>query len=121
MYSHLKVCIIGNGFHSKRIQKILNFYKVNFYIYKPISKKNYKKENLDQLKKYNIFFIISPNHTHYHYIESLHKNSYIFCEKPPTNNYQELEKLKKFEELENQSTNINLGLEGFEISKTKEN
>jgi len=95
MYSHLKVCIIGNGFHSKRIQKILNSYKVNFYIYKPISKKNYKKENLDQLKKYNVFFIISPNHTHYHYIESLHKNSYIFCEKPPTNNYRELEKLKK--------------------------
>ncbi len=34
---------------------------------------------------------------------------------------KELEKLRKFEELEKQSTNINLGLEGFEVSKTKEN
>jgi len=56
MYEHLKVCIIGNGFHSKRIQKILNFYKVNYYIHKPISKKNYQKEDLKQLKKYNVFF-----------------------------------------------------------------
>ena len=95
MYKHLKVCIIGNGFHSKRIQKILNFHKVNFFIYKPASKKNYKKENLDHLKKFNVFFIISPNHTHYHYIKSLYKEGYIFCEKPPTNNYSELKKLKK--------------------------
>ena len=95
MYRHLKVCIIGNGFHSKRIQKILNLYKVNFYIHKPISKKNYKKENLEQLKKYNVFFIISPNHTHYHYIKFLYKKGYIFCEKPPTNNNSELKKLEK--------------------------
>jgi hypothetical protein len=95
MYEHLKVCIIGNGFHSKRIQKILNFYKVNYYIHKPISKKNYQKEDLKQLKKYNVFFIISPNHTHYHYVKSLYKEGYIFCEKPPTNNHSELKKLKK--------------------------
>ena len=42
-----------------------------------------------------MFFIISPNHTHYYYIKSLYKNGYIFCEKPPTNNISELNKLKR--------------------------
>ena len=91
----LKVCIIGNGLHSKRIQKILKKRKIKFTIFKPKSKKNFKSENLDILKKFNVFFIISPNDTHYHYIKSLYKKSYIFCEKPPTNKIIELKKLKK--------------------------
>ncbi|MDC0152761.1 hypothetical protein OAI81_00655 [Candidatus Pelagibacter sp.] len=95
MYKYLKVCIIGNGLHSKRIQKILRLKKIKFLIFKPKSKKNYKNENLDILKGFNVFFIISPNQTHYHYIKSLYKKSYIFCEKPPTNNLIELKKLKK--------------------------
>jgi hypothetical protein len=95
MYKHLRVCIIGNGFHSKRIQKILRFKKIKFFIFKPKSKKNYKSENLNFLDKFNVFFIISPNKTHYHYIKSLHKKGYVFCEKPPTNNKTELGKLKK--------------------------
>ena len=95
MYKHLKVCIIGNGNHSKRIQKILRVKKIKFFIFKPKSKNNYKNENLIFLKQFNVFFIISPNSTHYHYIKLLHKNSYIFCEKPPTNNIKELQKLKK--------------------------
>ena len=95
MHKHLKVCIIGNGFHSKRIQKILRSKKIKFFIFKPKSKKNYKSENLNFLDKFNVFFIISPNKTHYHYIKLLHKKGYIFCEKPPTNNLNELEKLKK--------------------------
>ena len=97
MYRHLKVCIIGNGTHSKRIQKILRIFKIKYDIYKPASKKNYKKNSLKQLKKFNVFFIISPNHTHYHYIKSLHKKGYIFCEKPPTNNKDELKQLKKID------------------------
>ena len=97
MYKQLKVCIIGDGIHSKRIQKILKINKVNFYIYKPETKKDYKKKNLKELKKFNVFFIISPNHTHYHYIKSLYKNGYIFCEKPPTNNRSELKKLKRID------------------------
>ena len=74
MYKRLKVCIIGNGFHSKRIQKILRLKKIKFFIFKPKSKKNYKNENLNFLGKFNVFFIISPNKTHYHYIKTLHKN-----------------------------------------------
>ena len=34
---------------------------------------------------------------------------------------KELEKIRKLEEIENQSNELSLGLEKFEISKTKEN
>ena len=95
MHKQVKVCVIGNGIHSKRIQKILKSKKLKFSIYKPKSKLNYKNENLNDLSNYNVFFIISPNETHYHYIKLLHKKGYIFCEKPPTNNIKDLIKLKK--------------------------
>jgi len=95
MNKSLKVCIIGNGLHSKRIQKILKKRKIKFTIFKPKSKKNFKSENLDKLKKFGIIFIISPNDTHYHYIKSFSKKSYIFCEKPPTNNLSDIKKLRK--------------------------
>ena len=95
MYKQLKVCIIGNGLHSKRVQKILKAKHIKFNIYKPESKKNYKNESLNNLNKFNVFFIISPNHSHYHYIKNLYKKGYVFCEKPPTNNLKELNKLKK--------------------------
>ena len=35
MYSNLKVCIIGDGIHSKRIQSILHAKNIKFAIYKP--------------------------------------------------------------------------------------
>lgn len=95
MFKYLKICIIGDGFHSKRIQKILKLLKLDFHVYKPKSKKNFKKEDHSFLKNFNIVFIISPNETHYYYINLLHKSSYIFCEKPPTNNLSDLKKLKK--------------------------
>ena len=96
MFKYIKkICIIGNGVHSQRIQKIIKKKKINFIVFKPKSKKNYKKENLENFKKYKIFFIISPNNTHFYYISKFCKNSYIFCEKPPTNNLKELNKLKK--------------------------
>lgn len=95
MYKHLKVCIIGRSLHSKRIQKILRNKKIKFNIYLPKSKKNYKKESLKELNKFNVFFIISPNETHYHYINLLYKKGYVFCEKPPTNIKEDLKKLFK--------------------------
>jgi predicted dehydrogenase len=95
MSKHLKVCIIGNGIHSKRIQKILRSKKIKFFVYKPKLKKRYKDESLTSLYEFNVFFIISPTETHYHYIKSLYKKGYIFCEKPPTNNITDLQKLKK--------------------------
>jgi len=95
MYINLKICIIGDGIHSKRIQKILNKKLLKFKIYKPKSKENFKREKLDSLKNYNVIFIVSPDYTHYHYIKKLNKSSYIFCEKPPCNNKKDLKSLIK--------------------------
>lgn len=90
----MKIGIIGNGKHSKRLQKIFNKKKLNFFIYKP-KKPNYFDENeFNKLKKCNVIFIISPNSTHYEYIKLLYNNRYIFCEKPPVNNIKDLLKLK---------------------------
>lgn len=95
IYADTKVCIIGNGRHSKRIQNILKKKRISFFIYKPKSKLSYKKKNLNDLKKFKYVFIITPNNTHTHYIEQLCKRSFIFCEKPPTNNLEDLKKLQK--------------------------
>ena len=91
----MKVGLIGNGGHSKRIQKILKKKKINFFLYKPARPVYYDKKNYAKLKKCNAIFIITPNGTHYNYIKELHSHRYIFCEKPPVNSYNELNKLKK--------------------------
>lgn len=92
---YMRIGIIGDGGHSKRIQKILKKKKLNFYIYKPNKPNYFEKTKFDQLKKCNVIFIISPNSTHYFYIKRLYKGRYIFCEKPPVNSKKELLGLKK--------------------------
>lgn len=91
----LEVGIIGNGWHSKRIQKILKKKKIKFLVYKPNNKKYFDKKQFDKIKKLKIIFIISPNKSHLHYIKSLSKGRYIFCEKPPVSNINEFKKLRK--------------------------
>ena len=54
----MKIGIIGDGGHSKRIQKILQKKKLNFFIYKPKNPKYLEKEKFNQLKKCNVIFII---------------------------------------------------------------
>ncbi len=91
----MKIGIVGDGGHSKRIQEILKKKKLKFYIYKPSRPKYFEKKKFEELKKCNVIFIISPNHTHYFYINKLYKDRYIFCEKPPVNTTSELIKLKR--------------------------
>lgn len=88
------ISIIGNGNHSKRIQKILNKKKYKFNIYKPIQNKIVDKINFEKVKRSKIIFICSPNNSHYSYLKLLEKK-YIFCEKPPVPNILELNKVKK--------------------------
>ena len=45
MFKYLKICIIGDGFHSKHIQKILKLLKLDFHVYKTKSKKNFKRDH----------------------------------------------------------------------------
>lgn len=91
----MKIGIIGDGGHSKRIKKILKIKKLNFLIYKPARPNYFDKKKFDQLKKCNVIFIISPNNSHFSYIKKLYKKRYIFCEKPPVNNKKDLLELKK--------------------------
>ena len=88
--------IIGHGSQSKRIIKYLS--KEKIIIYKKNKFKATDKlytNNQKDLLKCNIIFILSPNNTHYYFLEKFNKNKYIFCEKPPVNKYKELLKLSK--------------------------
>jgi len=91
----MKIGIIGNGNHSKRIQKILQRKKINFFIYKPKKPKYFSCDEYKKLKNCNVIFIVSPNNSHLYYLEELNKNRYIFCEKPPVTSLSELKRLKK--------------------------
>ena len=75
----LRIGIIGNGVHSKRIQKILSKKKIKFYVYKPNNKSYFDKEKYEELKKKNVIFIITPNKSHFEYINKLKLGRYIFC------------------------------------------
>ena len=90
----IEISIIGNGNHSKRIQKILKKKNFNFYVYKPTHNKLIDKINFAKVKKSKIIFICSPNNTHYKYLK-LFEKKYIFCEKPPVSNLYQLKQIKK--------------------------
>ena len=91
----LNIGLIGDGNHSRRIQSILYKKKINFFLYNPKSPSYYDKVSFDTLKKCKVIFILTSNSSHFHYIKILYKNRYIFCEKPPVNSLDQLEKLKK--------------------------
>jgi predicted dehydrogenase len=87
----MKALLIGNGIQSKRIQQILKKLRINF---DTLNSKIII--NKIDAKKYKFVFILSPNQTHYEYLKYFEKKTYLFCEKPPVNNLQELKKIKKF-------------------------
>ena len=90
----MKIGIIGNGNHSKRIQNILKKKKINFIIYKPKKPKYFDKLNYLKLLECNAIFIVSPNDSHFKYIKEFSKKGiYIFCEKPPCSSFEEVHNL----------------------------
>ena len=91
----MKIGLIGNGKHSKRIQDILEKKKLKFFIYKPKKPKYYNKSEFKKLEECKIIFILSPNKTHFYYLKLLSKKRFIFCEKPPVTNKKDLYQLKK--------------------------
>lgn len=92
-FRKLKVGIIGDGTHSKRIQKILNELNIIYIVYKPSKLKKYC--SLADLKLCDAIFIVSPNQTHIKYIKKFYKSHYIFCEKPPVNTKKDVKFLSK--------------------------
>jgi len=113
----MKLGIIGNGFHSKRIQNILKKKKINFFLYKPNRPRYYDILEFEKLKKCNVIFIISPNNSHYDYIKKLYHKRYIFCEKPPVSSMDELKKLKK---IKSSKIYFNYNFRFFKISEILE-
>ena len=93
----MQIGIIGNGIHSKRIQKILRHKKKKFFLYKSLKNTYYNKCDFEKLKKCKIIFIITPNQSHYSYVKKLYQNRYIFCEKPPVSSKMQLKELKKIQ------------------------
>ena len=97
----LNLGIIG---YRKHAGKLISFIekrencKINF-IYHPTKQLEDSRftNNFSDLFSCDAVIISSPNQTHFEYIEKLTKNfdGYIFCEKPPVSNINELNKLKK--------------------------
>ena len=58
---------------------------------------NYHTDKERSLSDSDVFFIATPNHTHIDWINKLeHYNKYIFCEKPPATNIEDLNQLKDY-------------------------
>ena len=72
--------VLGNGNHSKKIQKILKRFRKRFNVY--TSKDLNHQKKINEISNSKAIFIITPNHTHFKLIK-LFKKKYIFCEKPP--------------------------------------
>ena len=113
-FRQLKLGIIGDGVQSLRIQKILKSFGLRYILYKP-NKNNIKYASIEDIKKCKVIFILSSNSSHFHYIKTLYKNRYIFCEKPPVNS---LDQLKKLEKLNLQNIYFNYNFRFSLISKT---
>lgn len=98
----LNLGIIG---YRKHAAKLISYIeersdsKINF-IYHPIKTLQDSRctNNFSDLYHCDAVLISSPNDTHFQYMEKLIHNfsGYIFCEKPPITNFDELEKLKNF-------------------------
>ena len=123
----LKIGIIGYKNHAARLLHILeNRTDCNVdFIYHPKKSSDDKRytNDLDNLYNCDAVFISSPNDTHFDYIETLQQNfsGYIFCEKPPTTNLNELEKLEKLPEILKDKLFFNFNFRFSEINQTFKN
>lgn len=85
----MKITIIGYKNHSLRLKGVLNELGYNNVV-------NYN-HHTDSLEESDVYFISSPNETHIEWIDKLNGyDKYIFCEKPPVTNLEDLHKLEKF-------------------------
>ena len=98
----IKIGIIGYRNHAKRLISLVNKNQncELSYIFHPSKKIEHEKftNNFSDLLECDAIIISSPNNTHFDYLMRL-KNftGYIFCEKPPVVNSNELEILERFD------------------------
>jgi len=96
----VKLGIIGYRNHASRLISLLekkSDCKIT-YIYHPTKMIDDPRgtNNISDLFSCDAVIIASPNHTHFEYVEKLllNFNGYIFCEKPPATNLNDLVKLE---------------------------
>ena len=96
----IKAGFIGAGNQSIRIQNYLEKkYKQINIIYFLHRKKKIKQKytfEIQSLLDCDIIFICSPNQTHFKYLKKFLNKKFIFCEKPPVSNLNQIKFLEKF-------------------------
>ena len=98
--SMINAGIIGYRNHSKKIIDIVKKKLKIKYIFHPykLLKIKYFTNDINNLLNTDCVFILCPSKFHFFYLNFLTKNNYkgyIFCEKPPVTNLNDLKKLKK--------------------------
>ena len=86
----MKISIIGYKNHASRLENILKGMGINPFMW------NHHTDNFTELIDSDGILISSPNDTHVQYIKDIldiSPQSYIFCEKPPSVNLEELDYL----------------------------
>ncbi len=92
----LRIGIIGCGSHARRLKSILDLHEniLSVKFYHPNKKFSNPDitNNLLDLLNCDAIFVVSPNATHYEYLcfLSVHYQGYIFCEKPPITQLEEI-------------------------------
>ncbi len=102
--------VIGYKNHAKKIIDILKKKKIKILIYHYDKNKTQIKK-FSEVLKFDYVFILSPNYTHFYYLNLLEKLKYkklIFCEKPIVNSKNDLDKISKFNIRNNIFTNFGL-------------
>jgi len=93
----LKIGFLGFGTHAERLNRCLKESLDDFDLvcYHPTKQDSQTTNKFESFCDCDVFFITSPNETHFGYIEKLLEktNSKIFCEKPPCTSSKELQKL----------------------------
>ena len=88
----MKFTIIGYKNYSLKIKSILKQLG-----YDNIFNFNYHNDDINIIEDSDVFFIASPNETHVFWIKKLEKfNKYIFCEKPPATNQNDLKHIQNY-------------------------
>lgn len=108
----MKISIIGYKNHSIRLQNILNIMGIDSQLW------NHHTDEFSDVINSDAILISSPNDTHINYMKKILNecSTYIFCEKPPVTNLEDLEYLSNLSSEEKERIFFNFNYRFSEIS-----
>ena len=118
----ISIGIIGYRNHAQRLISLVDSstecgLKCIFHPNKKIDDQR-GTNNFSDLLECDVVIIASPNNTHYDYLKKLESFSgYVFCEKPPVVNLDELNKLKKIKDSKSRRTFFNFNYRFSELNE----